>query len=201
MTSITSSVAKSTIPAQGKLWNGSKTPRRVGISRGPDRPLPDGSHFVIGLLCDVNHILRRKKAANPTRGVKLPKQARPRNVYLSEFIVGSLKSNENRTVVVPALVMTALAATATGKCREHLQWTAPHGGYLRPPGRESWLTGAVARCQAADETFPRVTAHALRHTAASLAISAGREPQGGAADARACQRGHDAGRVRRFVRV
>ena len=141
------------------------------------RPLPDGSHFVIGLLCDVNHILRREKAANPTRGVKLPKQARPRNVYLSEFIVGSLKSNENRTVVVPALVMTALAATATGKCREHLQWTAPHGGYLRPPGRESWLTGAVARCQAADETFPRVTVHALRHAAALLAISAAANPK------------------------
>jgi len=24
--------------------------------------------------------------------------------------------------------MTALAATATGKCREHLLWAAPHGG-------------------------------------------------------------------------
>ena len=53
-------------------------------------------------------------------------------MYLSEFIVGSLKSNENRTVVVPALVMAALAATATGKFRKHLLWTAPHGGYLRP---------------------------------------------------------------------
>jgi len=51
--------------------------------------------------------------------------------------------------------MTALAATATGKCRDHLLWTAPHGGYLRP----------------------RVTAHALRHTAASLAISAGANPK------------------------
>ena len=48
------------------------------------------------------------------------------------------------------------------------------GGYLAPPAaRESWLSGAVARCQQADPTFPRVTAHALRHTAASLAISAG----------------------------
>ncbi len=37
---------------------------------------------------------------------------------------------------MPAFVMTALAATAT-KGREHLLWTAPHGGYLRPPGRES----------------------------------------------------------------
>jgi len=47
------------------------------------------------------------------------------------------------------------------------------GGYLAPPGTESWREGAVGRCQRADPTFPRVTAHALRHTAASLAISAG----------------------------
>ena len=37
-----------------------------------------------------------------------------------QFIVGSLKSNKNRTVVVPAFVMTALAATAAGKVRENL---------------------------------------------------------------------------------
>jgi len=31
----------------------------------------------------------------------------------------------------------------------------------------------VERCQKADETFPRTTAQALGHTAASLAVSAG----------------------------
>ena len=31
----------------------------------------------------------------------------------------------------------------------------------------------MRRCQKTDPTFPRVTAHDLRHTAASLAISAG----------------------------
>ena len=31
---------------------------------------------------------------------------------------------------------------------------------------------AVATCQAADETFPTITPHDLRHTAASLAVSA-----------------------------
>jgi integrase len=35
----------------------------------------------------------------------------------------------------------------------------------------------VTRCQKADPTFPRVTAHDLRHTAASLAISAGANPK------------------------
>ncbi len=50
--------------------------------------------------------------------------------------------------------------------------------YLRPPlARDSWLACAVARCQKAHPTFPRITAHALRHTAASLAISAGANPK------------------------
>ncbi len=35
----------------------------------------------------------------------------------------------------------------------------------------------MARCQAADETFPRVTAHAPRNAAASLAISTGANPK------------------------
>jgi integrase len=35
----------------------------------------------------------------------------------------------------------------------------------------------VTRCQAADPTFPRVSAHDLRHTAASLAIHAGANPK------------------------
>jgi hypothetical protein len=46
-----------------------------------------------------------------------------------------------------------------------------------PASKESWLSGAVARCQKVDSAFPRVTAHALRHTAASLAISAGANPK------------------------
>ena len=75
-------------------------------------------------------------------------------------------------------VVEALSATAEGKGRDELLWPSATGGYLAPPSaRESWLCGAVARCQKADPTFPRVTAHALRHTAASLAISAGANPK------------------------
>jgi integrase len=74
--------------------------------------------------------------------------------------------------------MDALAATAAGKGREELLWCSRAGGYLKPPaGPHCWLATAVARCQAADETFPRITAHDLRHTAASLAISAGANPK------------------------
>lgn len=35
----------------------------------------------------------------------------------------------------------------------------------------------MQHCGRFDSTFPRITAHALRHTAASLAISAGANPK------------------------
>jgi integrase len=81
-------------------------------------------------------------------------------------------------VALPAFVLDALAASAKGKDREDMLWPSASGGYLAPPSsHDSWLSGAVGRCQKTDPTFPRVTAHGLRHTAASLAISAGANPK------------------------
>jgi integrase len=95
-----------------------------------------------------------------------------------DFAVGSLKSNKNRTVVLPLFVVDALAETCKGKGRDDLLWPSASGGYLGlPSSHDSWLSGAVSRCQKADPTFPRVMAHALRHTAASVAISAGANPK------------------------
>ena len=88
-------------------------------------------------------------------------------------VVGSLKSNKNRVVPLAGFVVDELAITCRGKGRGELVWSSATGDYLRPPRQRSWLSAAVTRCQQADPTFPRVTAHDLRHTAASLAISAG----------------------------
>jgi integrase len=74
-------------------------------------------------------------------------------------------------------VIDAIAESCQGNGRDDLIWSTAAGGYLAPPGVGSWLSGAVARCQKADPTFSRVTAHALRHTAASLAIHAGAHPK------------------------
>lgn len=104
--------------------------------------------------------------------------------------VGTLKSGKERTVVLPKFVVEELAKTCRGKDHGDLIWPARDGGHLGPPSsHDSWLSGAVERCQTAataarakeskgdkeptTPVFPRVTAHALRHTAASLAISAG----------------------------
>ncbi|NKS54750.1 tyrosine-type recombinase/integrase [Rhodococcus hoagii] len=105
----------------------------------------------------------------------------------SKIVVGSLKGHKHRSVPLPRFVVDELAKHCVGKGPDDLLWPAQDGGHLGPPGSEdSWLSGAVARCQtAANEArlregkhpttpiFPRVTAHDLRHTAASLAISSG----------------------------
>ncbi|MGY4709073.1 tyrosine-type recombinase/integrase [Mycolicibacterium sp. CBM1] len=106
--------------------------------------------------------------------------------------VGSLKTGHKRTVPLSTFVAEALAKACEGKDHTELIWPSHNGGYLGPPSSvRSWLSGAVERCIAdADEkrtaerkakpksdpitpVFPRITAHDLRHTAASLAISAG----------------------------
>ncbi len=104
----------------------------------------------------------------------------------------TLKGGEHRALVLAQFVVDELSRTVKGKFREALIWPSQTGGYLKPPAtHDSWLSGAVSRCQKAaqharaeelaaspdDEpttpVFPRVTAHDLRHTAASLAIASG----------------------------
>lgn len=100
----------------------------------------------------------------------------------STTYVGSLKSGKSRSVKLPTFVSDALAKSCEGKKRTDLIWPSASGEYLGPPSpNKSWLSGAVQRCQNADPTFPRITAHALRHTAACLQISSG-------ANAKAVQR-------------
>ena len=50
-----------------------------------------------------------------------------------QTFVGTLKSNKNRTVVLPAVVTDALAQTAEGKGRDELLWPSQTGSYLAPP--------------------------------------------------------------------
>jgi len=76
-------------------------------------------------------------------------------------------------VPLPQFLIEPLAAACRGKARDEIVFPARHGGYSRPPVDKKWFSGAVARCGRADPTFPRVTAHDLRHTATSLAVSAG----------------------------
>lgn len=101
--------------------------------------------------------------------------------------VGTPKTHEKRTVPYPAFLDDAVARACRGKAADDLVWPAELGGYLSQGNAESgWFASAVKRVRAADleavtisasgeeqQVMPRVTPHDLRHTAASLAISAG----------------------------
>jgi integrase len=83
------------------------------------------------------------------------------------------KTWERRSVPFPAVLCDELAALMVGKARDDLVFTDQRGGVLRNSNwRARVFRPAVATCQATDGTFPTITPHDLRHTAASLAVSA-----------------------------
>ncbi|MEO6605075.1 MAG: site-specific integrase, partial [Aeromicrobium sp.] len=84
-----------------------------------------------------------------------------------KFIVGTPKSHERRTVPFPELLEAGLLKACKDKAPATLVFPAPGGGFMHNNTR-GWFAGAVAR-----SGVPRLTPHDLRHTAASLAISAG----------------------------
>ena len=105
----------------------------------------------------------------------------------TKVVVGTLKGHKFRDIPMPRFVGDELARVCRGKGHGDILWPSRDGGYMGPPASiDSWLSGAVSRCiKAANEAraretqefgapktpvFPRVTAHDLRHTAASLAV-------------------------------
>lgn len=83
--------------------------------------------------------------------------------------VGTTKGDKVRTVPVPAFVLEEIAKLCEGRGRDDLVFPGPDGGHLRRPvNRTGWFESAVKRAG-----IERVTPHDLRHTAASLAVSAG----------------------------
>lgn len=83
--------------------------------------------------------------------------------------VGTPKAHKKRTVPLPEFLLPYLAHQCEGKARDGLLWPGEAGTHLRRPHPESgWFAKAVKA-----SGVPRVTPHDLRHTAASLAVSAG----------------------------
>lgn len=82
--------------------------------------------------------------------------------------VGTTKAYKQRTVPLPGFLLPYLARQCEGRSRGDLLF-GDGGGYLRRPHPTSgWFAKAIAA-----SGIPRTTPHDLRHTAASLAISAG----------------------------
>lgn len=88
--------------------------------------------------------------------------------------VGTPKTHERRQVPYPAFLAPTIEALVNGRSRDALVFGEGQIHLRRPKATTGWFNSAVLAAQAgADGPFPRVTPHDLRHTAASLAISAG----------------------------
>jgi len=72
-------------------------------------------------------------------------------------------------VPVPEFVLDELSMQCKGKDPEDLVYPGPNGGYLpRPKSSTGWFQAAVRK-----SNVQKITPHDLRHSCASLAVSAG----------------------------
>jgi integrase len=87
----------------------------------------------------------------------------------TQIFVGSPKAHKQRTVPLSEFLLDYLARQCEGRGRGDLLFPGEDGGHLSRPHPESgWFAKAVT-----ESGVPRTTPHDLRHTAASLAVSAG----------------------------
>jgi len=85
------------------------------------------------------------------------------------LVFSSPKTHQTRTVPVPSSVIPALAAACDGRAADELLLTSPRGGPVRI---NNWRRRVFdPACERAGITG--VTPRDMRHTAASLAVSAG----------------------------
>jgi len=85
-----------------------------------------------------------------------------------EICVGTPKAHKRRSVPLPEFLLPYLARQCDGRDRDDLLFPGKDGGHLKRPRTDGWFVKAVAV-----SGVPRVTPHDLRHSAASLAVSAG----------------------------
>lgn len=82
---------------------------------------------------------------------------------------GTPKNGETRVIVFPEFLRPILQKNCKRKHREDFVFMSASGGVLRPPSSNNgWFRQAVKRAG-----LPSMVPHDLRHTTASLAVSAG----------------------------
>lgn len=89
------------------------------------------------------------------------------------IIVGTPKSHKKRSVPFPAFLTEPIAKLCEGKTQDDLLFGDGKSHLRSPDVRDGWFVYAKKRAKEADPTFPNLTLHDLRHSAASLSISAG----------------------------
>jgi integrase len=105
-------------------------------------------------VCDFDMLRRR---VNVSRSV----------TESSGLVWSTPKTHERRSVPFPVALGDELSTLMLDKGRDDLVFTDLRGGVLRNSNwRARVFDPAVQACQKADESFPTITPHDLRHTAA-----------------------------------
>jgi site-specific recombinase XerC len=140
------------------------------------------AYGVLSSILDLA-VRERRLASNPSNGVNLPALNERRRRYLTaEQVVqladsagagrlewNSPKNHERRTVPLPRFLAAELTTHLANRSPDDLSFAGTNGGVLRNRNaRRDWFNAAA---RAIGE--PGLTPHELRHTAASLAVSAG----------------------------
>lgn len=87
--------------------------------------------------------------------------------------MGTPKSHHARSVPVPRFLARDLRTIARLRRPDEFLFGDGAEPMRLPNSKSGWFAAAVKRTMAEDRSFPYVSPHDLRHTAASLAISAG----------------------------
>lgn len=91
----------------------------------------------------------------------------------AEIHVGSPKTGRSRSVSFPNFLTDDLRQLCSDKRADDIVFGDGYRHMRLPQSQDGWFAAAVKRARTADPTFPVISPHDLRHTAASLAISAG----------------------------
>ncbi len=133
-----------------------------------------GSHRTLILLLGYTGLRWGEATALRTKDVDLRRQRLhvvENAVFVrGEVIVGSPKTHKRRSVPFPGLLVAGLTEAIEGKGSEDLVFPGRYGQHQTTPTirENSWLDRALISAG-----LPSMTIHDLRHTTASLAISAG----------------------------
>lgn len=160
---------------------GSRLPRKVARAHRylshqqiQDLAIASGKHEVLVLLLAYTGLRWGEVIALRVRDIDFTR----RRLAISEnavevgpeTIVGTPKSHKRRSVPFPSFLSEALAEAAKGKEPSELLFSGRFGEHMKRAtrGQRTWFKSALDRAG-----LEPMTVHDLRHTAASLAVSAG----------------------------
>lgn len=159
------------LPRKGKKRKAYLTHRQVELLASTARE-PDLVRFLAytGVRWGEATGLRVRHLDLPRRRARVEENA---VMVGTNVIIGTPKSHKHRSVPIPPFLLETLMLRSRTRGRDDFVFGDGAQPLRLPNSKDGWFASAVRRAQVMDPELPRVTPHDLRHTAASLAISAG----------------------------